>query len=105
MKKLILTILLFVATLTFAIAQTKKQYASPDPIKQYTFTIKAGVLDSLVFFVQTGSQSLFQTDMPAKRASTLAQRASILSNELLIQLRQQVVADSLKVEFDKKKNK
>lgn len=94
MTKLIPTLALIV--LACSVKAQSKQYAHPDPVKAYTFTIKASQLDSLLYFVQSGSSALFQTDMPAKRAMELNNRATWFIRDLSLQLRQQVVADSLK---------
>lgn len=93
MKSLIISLFIVVATLT-AQAQ-KKEYARPNPAKQYTFTITAAKLDSITYLIQQGGQSLFNTTMPANQAAKLNQCAFSTVRELSMQLRRQVVADSL----------
>lgn len=95
-KHLLIALVIVLSILSLpALAQTK-QYAKPDPIKAYTFTIPASKLDSIGLFVNQGSQSLMKTTIPAVKVSELQLSAMNLLNLLYGQLRRQVVADSLK---------
>lgn len=96
MKKQILTFCLI--SLSIAVkAQTKKEYAQADPNKSYTFTliIPSVKLGDLQYLSQLGSGAIMDTELPAKTAKTITKNSFDIINELFMQLRKQVVADSL----------
>lgn len=94
MKKT-LTITLLALAIT-AKAQTKK-YAEADPKKAYTFTliipaVKLGDLQQLAIF---GTSAIMDSNIPAKDVKAITNNSANIINELLGQLRKQIVADSL----------
>lgn len=96
MKKITLTICLI--SLSIAVkAQTKKEYAQADPNKSYTFTltIPSVKIGDLQYLSQLGSGAIMDTDMPAKTTKIITKNSFDIINELLMQLRKQILADSL----------
>lgn len=94
-KSLLIALIIVLSILSLPVLAQTKQYAKPDPIKAYTFTIPAAKLDSIGLFVNQGSQSLMQSSIPANQVSKLQLSAMNLLNLLYGQLRKQVVADSI----------
>lgn len=93
----ITTILLLAFAIT-AKAQTKpKEYAKPEPNKQYTFTLtmQASKLNDLAQLVQGGSMAIMDTDIQAKLAKAMTTNSFDILSQLGAQLRKQIVADSL----------
>jgi len=77
-------------------AQTK-QYQQPDPKKSYTFTlsVQAVKVGDLQQIFQLGAGAIMDTEIPAKTTKTIVGNSADIINQLLGQLRKQLVADSL----------
>lgn len=96
MKKITLTICLIGLSIAVK-AQNKKEYAQADPNKVYSFqlNIPAVSLDKLSTIYQVGSAGLMDTEIQAKQAKDINVTVGILVNSLFVQLRKQIMADSL----------